>query len=268
MSNNVGKLLHHQHDQEHDTILKWLTPIDYSSQQSDFIGRRQPETGEWLLKSRELEEWIQKDHQILFCPGIPGAGKTIATSIVIDHLCRRFQNNTRVGIAYVYCNFRRQQEQHIADLLLTLLKQFIRPSISDEVTSLYKCHKAKGTRPSSSEILKALHSVVAGYSTAFILIDALDECRSSEGVRSKFIMEMFNLQAKTGLKLFATSRFIPDIEEEFKSRGAIQLEIRASDKDVQRYLDGHILQLPSCIQEDHELQKKISSAIIKAADGM
>jgi hypothetical protein len=39
---------------EHQAILDWLTPIDYSAQQSDIISRRQEGTGEWLLYSREF----------------------------------------------------------------------------------------------------------------------------------------------------------------------------------------------------------------------
>jgi hypothetical protein len=95
--------------EEHQLILDWLTPVDFSTQQNDFIRRRQKGTGEWLLKSNEFQDWIKQSNQTLFCPGIPGAGKTIITSIVVEDLCTRFQNDTSIGITYLYCNFRRQQ---------------------------------------------------------------------------------------------------------------------------------------------------------------
>jgi hypothetical protein len=66
----------------------------------------------------------------LFCPGIPGAGKTILTSIVVDNLCNRFHNDATVGIAYVYCNFRRKDEQKIDALLASLLKQPAKSQVS------------------------------------------------------------------------------------------------------------------------------------------
>ena len=65
-------------------ILDWLTPVDYGPQQTDNIRRRQPGTGQWLLDSAEYQTWLKTSKQTLFCPGIPGAGKTILTSIVID----------------------------------------------------------------------------------------------------------------------------------------------------------------------------------------
>ena len=75
---------------EHDALLDWLTPLDYTAQQHDFVNRRQAGTGQWLLDSAEFQAWLEADHQTLFCPGIPGAGKTILTSIVVEELTTRF----------------------------------------------------------------------------------------------------------------------------------------------------------------------------------
>src|SRR4051812_15093336 len=89
-------------------ILNWLTPIEYGPQHSDFLRRRQLGDGHWLLSSAKHQSWRNTDKQILFCPGIPGAGKTILTSIVIDDLMTQFSNNSTIGIAYIYCNFKRK----------------------------------------------------------------------------------------------------------------------------------------------------------------
>ena len=86
----VDRLNREQDSQEHRVIADWLTPIDYASQQSDFIRARQEGTGEWLLKSSEFQDWVSQSKQTLFCPGIPGAGKTMITSIVIEHLYTTF----------------------------------------------------------------------------------------------------------------------------------------------------------------------------------
>src|SRR5947209_17772181 len=74
---SVDRLNQYQDSQEGRDIIDWLTPIDYASQQSDFILARQEGTGEWLLESSEFHNWINQTKQTLFCPGIPGAGKTI-----------------------------------------------------------------------------------------------------------------------------------------------------------------------------------------------
>jgi Cdc6-like AAA superfamily ATPase len=168
--------------------------------------------------------------QTLFCPGIPGAGKTILTSTVVEELFTRFENDSNVGIAYLYCNYRRQHEQSLEDLFASLLKQFIQeqPSIPDTVKTLYDRHRDKRTRPSLDEILGILQTVAVAYSRVFIIVDALDECQVSDGCRQRFLSSLLNLQAKCGANLFATSRPISSIEKEFE--GNSRLEIRASEE--------------------------------------
>jgi Cdc6-like AAA superfamily ATPase len=261
-------LVQNQEDQDCQTILDWITSIDYALQQSDFISRRQAETGQWLLNSVEFQAWVKTDKQILFCPGIPGAGKTILTSIVVEELSTRFENNGNIGIAYLYCNYQRQYEQKPEDLLASILKQFIQeqPSIPNSVKTLYDRHKNKRTRPSLNEIAETLQSVAAAYSRVFIIVDALDECQVSDGYQQRFLSELFNLQTKCGANLFATSRPILSIEKEFG--GNSKLEIRASEEDVRRYLDGHMFRLPGFVVRSHELQEEIKMNIVKAVDGM
>lgn len=239
-----------------------------STQQKDLINRRHEGTGLWLLESKEFNDWVDRSKQTLYCPGMPAAGKTVITSIVVDHLYNKFRYDPAVGIAYLYCNFRQQHEQKPTDLLLNLLKQLAQKqaSIPESVRNLYEHHKDKPSRPSLDEISKALHSVVTGYSRAFIIVDALDECQVSDGGRRKFLSEIFNLHTRARANLFATSRFIPEIRKEFE--GCLSLEIRANDEDVRKYLDGHMLQLPSFVLANLDLQKEIKTAIAQAVDGM
>jgi len=192
------------------------------------------------------------------------------TSIVVDHLCKKFRDDIGVGIAYIYCNFRRQQDQQVIDLLSSLLKQFIQrqSSIPEGVTKLYKDHERDRTRPSVDEITSILYLVIAGYSKAFIIIDALDEVSTSNEVLSKFLAELFNLQVEPGLSLFTTSRPILGIPNEFRRRGSSILEIRASDDDMDRYLNGHISQILPFVRETEDIEERIKRTIIKAADGM
>ena len=220
------------------------------------------------MASAKFQTFLDLDKQTLFCPGIPGAGKTILTSIVVDELGRRYSSNTTIGIAYVYCNFRRQGEQKADDFLANLLKQLAhrRPSLPTSVKDLYIQHQVMKTRPSLEEISRALQSVAAMYSRVFVIVDALDECQVSDNSRSRLLAELSSLQAKTNTNLFATSRPNHYIEREFK--GCVSLEISASDEDVRKYLDGHMSQLPAFVLKRPDLQEEIKAKITEAVEGM
>jgi Cdc6-like AAA superfamily ATPase len=207
---------------------------------------------------------------MLFCPGIPGAGKTILASIVVDDLYDRF-NDANVGIAYLYLNFRRKDEQKVESLFANLLKQLAQKwtslrTLPDCLKALHDRYKRKGTLPAFDEITTALQSVSALYSRVFIVIDALDEFQSSD--RKKFLIEMFSLQVKSGANVLLTSRFMTEIPERFGDYIHITLEIRASSEDVRRYLEGHMDRLPKFVERNPQLQEEINTKIVQLTDGM
>jgi hypothetical protein len=253
---------------ERQDVLDWISGTDYTAQQNDFITRRQQGTGQWLLDSREFQKWKASRGQTLFCPGIPGAGKTMGASIAVD--CLESIRDPDTGVAYIYCNFRRQDEQGPYELLTSLLGKLSRDQKWDSVrrflTSLYNKHKQRQSRPSTEEIGGALQSVCFTYSRVFLVIDALDECRVSDGSLSTLLAEIRRLQDSCGANLLVTSRPIPDIRSMFLT--AAQLEIRATPEDVARYLQHHLSRLPGFVQRNQELQEEIKTAIIESTQGM
>lgn len=186
---------------------------------------------------------------------------------MVGDLCKRFRNDTTVGIAYIYCSFKRKHEQTLEDLLLNLLKQLAQSqsSLPNSVRGLYECHQQKKTRPLFEEVCKALRSVAAMCSSVFIVVDALDECQTSVGCRTRFLEEIFSLQAKYGANIFATSRINDEIAKIFI--GASSLNIYATNDDVRAYLDERMLLQQSDILDD-DIRNMIKRNIIEATDGM
>ncbi|PNP55551.1 hypothetical protein FNYG_15490 [Fusarium nygamai] len=231
---SVHNLRTRQEEQEREKIINWVSDADYSLQQADFLSRREEGTGEWLIESGDFHRWMSIKKLTMFCPGVPGCGKTILTSIVIDNLQSRFAENPKVGVAFVYCNFRRKSEQSAWDLLGSILRQllFQLPTLPP----------------------------------AFIVLDALDELPVSRDGRDKLLAELFKLQDSTGVNLFATSRFIPDIERIFG--GALVNEIRGHPDDIRRYLMSSFSGFRSFVTRNVELQNEIVDKILKSVDGI
>jgi hypothetical protein len=106
------------------------------------------------------------------------------------------------------------------------------------VKDLHDRHKDKQSRPRLKEISEVLQSIISpDNSRAFIIIDALDECQNHDRCRDNLLSEIFTLQVKTRLNIFATSR-PQEVEAEFN--GSIIREIIARDEDIEMYLDDQI----------------------------
>ena len=256
--------------QQHHVIMEWLSSTDFSTQQHDIISRRQEGTGQWFLDTPEFKKWVQGSEKTLFCPGIPGAGKTMMAAIAINHLYTQYSTSSGndIGIAFLFCSYKAQTAQSASSLFAALLKQLVqkRLEIAAPVTQMYELHTKRGSKPSFNDILQALQSVCSTYTSIFIVVDGLDECSDREGARGQLIDKLHQLQTRKDIRLLFTSRFIPEITRKFDSKSI--LEIRASEEDVKRFVAGQIPRLPRCIQRDEELKFAVQNKIVEAVDGM
>ena len=188
-------------------------------------------------------------------------------SVAIEHIQKNFESET-VGIAYVYCNFREKRGLTAEALFAGLLKQLVqsKPTCPEGVVALFESHARKETKISLAEAKSALRTVAASYSRVMLVVDALDECDMGDGNRATFLSGLFDLQRDFGVNLLATSRFITEIQQQFQE--SVSLEIRASEHDIQRYVDGCVPKLPAFVSRNKDLQDEIKAQITKVVDGM
>jgi Cdc6-like AAA superfamily ATPase len=268
LQENLGRMRVAQSDRDlakdRLDIIRWLSPIDHALQQHDKISRRQVGTCEWFLKSQSYQNWLNDERYNLFCPGIPGAGKTIVSSVVVADLWERCAKDHNIGAAYFFCEFGRQHEQTVDAVMLSLLKQLVesRTDPSGSILALYERFGHGSKRPLQEDVLDALRSEIASYTKVFILVDALDECL----VTSELVSELFRLQEHANINLIATSRPIPEIQNLF--RGKEWIEIHASDEDVRTYLDAQMRNTPKFAKFEQPLQAEVKTKIVQSVQGM
>jgi Cdc6-like AAA superfamily ATPase len=260
----VETLVNRSNDQERQQIASWLCSINYASDQAEYLRRRQEGTGEWLFKADKFLKW-ESEKGVLFCPGIPGAGKTILISTVIDYLQRKYESSNGVGIAFIFCNFNQQQNQKLDNILANILGQLVRglSCLPDALRSFYANHERIGMMPRLSDVLEMLRIVSGIYDHTYVIIDALDECSNSDRGRDHLISHVLDLQRGFNMCFMATSRFIVDIASKFEEFPSI--EIRASDGDVRKYVTNN---LPPSIQRRPDMRKVALSDIVRKSDGM
>jgi Cdc6-like AAA superfamily ATPase len=258
---------HADDNRDRDSLMKWLSATDYAPHQDRFLSRRHARTGQWLLETSQFQTWVNTPGKVLFCAGVLGSGKTILTSAVVDHLQSQFQKDLNIGIAFVYCSNRRQQEHTAKDLLASLLQQLCQriPSLPEAVKALvHQYSDSNKDQPSVEEVCRMLESVIPLYHRVFIMVDGLDECPATDQCRDDLVLQLLNLNAHCGISIFVTSKPVLEGIERFSR--AMFRGVDATLEDVEEYLDYHLRSL-IFFQRNLELHAEVKKAILAVFDG-
>jgi hypothetical protein len=250
---------------KHD-LMRWICPVDYHVQQQDLIDRRQAGTGQWFLQDTKFQGWERSKDATLFCPGIPGAGKTIMAALIVDHLLRS-QHVANEPVTFIYCNYKRQSEQSAKHMLSSMLRQIIdaQPGLPQLVQDFYTSHTKRKTTPSFNEMRQILEAVLRDLHRLTIVVDALDECETR--ARKDFLSAVETLRGQCEVRLLATSRFLPAIESHSALLGKPTLEVKASDEDLEMYIRSRASELNQVVSKPDLLETLVSSTVI-ATGGM
>lgn len=190
-------------------------------------------------------------------------------SFIIHHLQLAFSEKDDAVIAFIYCNYNKR-DQTLVNLLGNLLQQFVQrqSTIPIELQKAYEHHKKNKTRPLVSEYSALLKSQLSSFSEVFLVIDALDEYFDGDGTRDILLNEIRKLQPP--LHLLITSRpNVKDLAVHFDNIS--QMEIRASDTDIKRYLESEINKrerLRAVLQANLSLRDTVVDTIVRKAQGM
>jgi DNA replication protein DnaC len=243
-------------------IIEWLSPLDHDAQQHDIISQRQVGTGDWFLNSVQYQEWLETKGGVLFCPGIPGAGKSFLASIAIADVCERYHQDSCIATTFFYFDFRRQQT--IENAISSLLKQLVEGAtqLSQSIEAYFDHYCKRRTRPFFADVVVAFREELRSYQQVFVIIDALDESQAS----ADLVSTVLDLQRIKQFNLLATSRPLPEISAQFAD--VVVLPIRATHQDVQTYLEAHIRRLPGFVKSNAKLQEEITESIVRSVQGM
>ncbi|KAJ7879052.1 ankyrin repeat-containing domain protein [Mycena olivaceomarginata] len=250
---------------ERDKILDWCSPINSFLRHADISSTQQSGTGTWLLQNRLIEQWRLGTPRIVWCRGMPGAGKTVLSSMVVDDL-RANLDSQSVGVAVIYLNHKETEIQTPSNLLAALWRQltFGRP-LSPDAHQMYAKHREQRTRPSLDDIYSLLCSTLSELANAFIIIDALDEYPESQ---RDILLHYLSTLPPTA-RIMLTSR--PHITIKHVIADSEALEIRATEDDIRRYVNAQIsksVRLCNHISNRPELREEIETNIVQRSDGM
>ncbi|KAF2726766.1 hypothetical protein EJ04DRAFT_452711 [Polyplosphaeria fusca] len=165
-------------DRRRLSVLQWLCAVDVQARQEYVARLRYGRTGQWLLNDPRFVKWFSIDYcaePLLWLNGIPGAGKTVLASLVIQK-CRELP---KAKTGFFYCRHSDNHRSAFVGVARAILSQLV---AENELLLQYLYVQAANSGEvvlSSSTTAKAL--LMTALETCdksqktYIVIDGLDE---------------------------------------------------------------------------------------------
>ncbi|CAH0023752.1 unnamed protein product [Clonostachys rhizophaga] len=224
-----------------EAIRSWLKPTSYDAENGEYkkhLASYLPGTGEWLLESPTFREWHQSQNQgMLWIKGIPGSGKSVIASSLVNHLSKE-------GAPVLYFFFRQIIDaNHKPD---ALLRDWLAQLLSYSPPLQARLKESVDKRQSLSGVSMAtmwqdIKSAVAYIPKVYCVVDALDEMDSNQDAFLQALAELGRWRPSR-LKIIITSRPVPKVERPLRQEPIlhIRLDEKHVDEDIANYVAHHL----------------------------
>ena len=193
--------------------------------------------------------------------------KILTSSSIIDHLFTQ----ASLATAYFFFDGRdSQKELQLHDKLIrSLILQFslkCENGVPKVLADLYSQCGHGYQQPSLDNLHNVLQKILGGFNSAYIILDALDECSEREKVLDWVQTVILHKYKKLRLHLIITSRPEKEINDKFNSYNCVDLVNAPGNYAIEVFLD-HQLQT-GWQKWPSEIQNEIKSTLRKQVDGM
>ncbi|TVY15598.1 Vegetative incompatibility protein HET-E-1 [Lachnellula arida] len=236
----------HEQDELHQrylNVLQWLSAAPSTLEDHNtFHGIRCNGSGDWILKHEKVQNWRELEtpvSSILWLNGIPGAGKTILASVIIDACI----GNKACTTTYFYCKENDSEKNDCISVFRALLKQLLGqcmelvPYCYDKISSTGELTLT--TTALAEQLLKIFFEKLG---RQFIVIDGLDECDLAQ---RKLLLSFFTKMVDHcderdpgKLRVLFVSQSSPDIEKALQLATVLRLTAEDNKNDIATYV-GH-----------------------------
>ncbi|KAL3471355.1 hypothetical protein BJX99DRAFT_263375 [Aspergillus californicus] len=250
------------------SLLEWLSTLQVEQDHHTTSSQALEGSGKWFLALPEVKDWLVGKEKFLWCYGIPGAGKTVITSIIVEDLRKQARQNNNIGVAFMYLKYN-QPDQTFGNVIGSLLQQLLAPSgvpVSESLRKTFEGSRGPtaGDTVALNDLLGEMKHGMQYYQQVFIIVDALDECSD------QFRWQLVEFLQGLNCHLIVTSRIPDHMDEElgdFK-----RVEIRANKADIELYIDNEInkdkRRLLKFMTRRPSLRQEIKIAVAMTADKM
>jgi hypothetical protein len=206
--------------------------------------------------------------------GIPGCGKTILSSTVIQDIFQHCDGDPGKAVAYFYFDFNDAEKQKPELMIRSLICQLSEQCVKIPAT-LEALHTScdKGNRhPSIDALMSVLRHMVLEFPQAYLILDALDECAQRDELLD--ILEQMAGWQLDRMHVLVTTRKEKDIESLLlvivDPKHVICLQSQIVDKDIRKFVHQKLSNDKSLKRwhKSTDIRQEIETTLIQGAHGM
>ena len=254
------------------TVVDWLSPVSCSVDHEELQAKRHefPQTTRWIFKQSTIREWLQTDDStkcMLWICGIPGAGKTVLFSSIVDEIQVSMPQSQ---VIYFYCKNRDPSRRSFDAVARSFVAQLLHLN-PVSLDYLHQLAVESGERhPSTFKTYQdILENISLTHSMLFIGIDGLDECEEQE---RQLILQLMSMvlrvsSPQANVKIFLTSQRMKDIKESLRSVVCFDIKHHHVRQDIQDYIRTRSSRLCKKFGFDFEKQASITKDISSRPNG-
>jgi Cdc6-like AAA superfamily ATPase len=261
------RLNHHERE-----IRDWLSAPEPFIDYENALEKRHEGTGLWFTGGQAFADWKKQPNSILWLHGIPGCGKTVLSSTIIEQLNSAITPG-RV-LLYFYFTFTDTNKQTLTDMLRSLVNQLYQqlPGTREPLEQLWESARGGRQQLSKTSLRDVLLAMLSKANDVSIVLDALDESTARSDVLA-WLRGV--LEAKScACQILVTSRREGDIESALQRwmRPEDMFSIQKDDvnEDMRAFVI-HKTRNSEALDRWHkmpEVQHEIEIELVEKADGM
>lgn len=258
-------------DDERRKIFKFFSVVDTWPYYEASLSLRHPTTGFWLTEDDVFKRWAQEPGTKLWLTGIPGAGKTILSGLIIEE--RQKTAGPKDAVVYFYCDYKDSNTQNSLNILSSITTQI---AMRDEAcfSLLSSYYDQLNTRdqmarsPKASELIDLIHEMVAYLEDVTIIVDGLDECGDESGNVAEMLHDVASAP-QNAISMAILSRDEIVIREVLGVPSYHHIEVTAHTEDIEHYVRTEIEERRRRLRtRSEDLKEEIVQKLVSKAQGM
>ncbi|KAL8756238.1 MAG: hypothetical protein Q9199_003060 [Rusavskia elegans] len=270
---NQRQLEKAKREDAHRRIIAAIPSVDNVAKHKKLQSLRQDGTGTWILRHDVYQKWFYASHSsMICCSGIPGCGKTILASSIVDALQLEAVSQ-KSCIVYYYCDYADQRALRTETILGTILKQlFVNGHIPEAVERAFPRGDGEDAHTLNvNNLIDLVCLAIKQPSLTFIILDGLDECEKN--TRKEILSFVGRLQKIDTLtiKLFISCRQEDQMLRSLQGVPTIHLTSSSLEDDIRLFVAASVssrITSGELRTRDPSLVQEIADELVNKAHGM